>query len=75
MLQVMKERDNSKPIASSVIQLDDAYWGGKKHHGRRGGDATGKLPFRRHCTGENWEKNHISLPHHMWRRMLLALCF
>ena len=40
--QVMKERDDSKPIASSVIQLDNAYWGGKKRDGR---SATGKLPF------------------------------
>jgi transposase-like protein len=43
--QVMKERDDSKPITSSVIQLDDAYWGGKKRDGRRGRGATGKLPF------------------------------
>lgn len=43
--QVMKERDDSKPIASSIIQLDDAYWGGKKRDGRRGRGATGKLPF------------------------------
>lgn len=43
--QVMKERDDSKPISSAVIQLDDAYWGGKKRDGRRGRGATGKLPF------------------------------
>jgi len=43
--QVMKERDDSKPIASCIIQLDDAYWGGKKHDGRRGRGATRKLPF------------------------------
>jgi len=43
--QVMKERDDSKPIASSIIQLDDAYWGGKKRDGHRGRGATGKLPF------------------------------
>jgi len=43
--QVMKERDDSKPIASCLVQLDDAYWGGKKRDGRRGRGATGKLPF------------------------------
>ncbi len=43
--QVMKERDDSKPISASVIQIDDAYWGGKKRDGRRGRGATGKVPF------------------------------
>lgn len=43
--QVMKERDDSKPIACCFIQLDDAYWGGKKRDGIRGRGATGKLPF------------------------------
>lgn len=42
--QVMKERDDSKPL-TSVIQLDDAYWGGKKNDGQRGRGATGKIPF------------------------------
>lgn len=27
LLQVMKERDDNKPL-SGIIQLDDAYWGG-----------------------------------------------
>ena len=43
--QVMKERDDSKPISASFIQMDDAYWGGKKRDGRRGRGATGKIPF------------------------------
>lgn len=43
--QVMKERDDSKPISAILVQLDDAYWGGKKHDGRRGRGATGKIPF------------------------------
>ncbi len=43
--QVMKERDDSTPITSSIIRVDDAYWGGKKRDGRRGRGATGKLPF------------------------------
>mgnify|MGYP001827663962 FL=1 len=42
--QVMKLRDDSKPLAG-FIQLDDSYWGGKKHDGNRGRGATGKLPF------------------------------
>ena len=42
--QVMKERDDSKQL-TSFIQIDDAYWGGKKHDGKRGRGATGKIPF------------------------------
>jgi len=43
--QVMKERDDSKPLDAEYIQVDDAYWGGKKRDGRRGRGATGKIPF------------------------------
>jgi len=42
---VMKMRDDSKPISANLIQIDDAYWGGKKRDGRRGRGATGKIPF------------------------------
>ena len=42
--QVMKERDDSKQL-SRYIQIDDSYWGGKKHDGQRGRGATGKIPF------------------------------
>jgi transposase-like protein len=42
--QVMKLRDDSKQL-SGFVQLDDSYWGGKKHDGNRGRGATGKLPF------------------------------
>ncbi len=42
--QVMKERDDAQPL-SSYVQLDDAYWGGKKRDGKRGRGATGKIPF------------------------------
>ena len=42
--QVMKERDDSKPL-THFIQIDDAYWGGKKRDGVRGRGATGKIPF------------------------------
>ncbi len=30
----MKERDDSKPLDTEYIQVDDAYWGGKKHFPR-----------------------------------------
>jgi len=43
--QVMKERDDSKPLDAAYIQVDDAYWGGKKRDGKRGRGATGKIPF------------------------------
>ena len=42
--QVMKEKDDIKQL-TAYIQLDDAYWGGKKRDGKRGRGATGKTPF------------------------------
>jgi transposase-like protein len=42
--QAMKERDDSKPL-ENIVQVDDAYWGGKKRDGKRGRGATGKIPF------------------------------
>lgn len=44
LMQVMKERDDSKPL-SGHIQIDDVYWGGEKHGGKRGRGASGKTPF------------------------------
>lgn len=44
LLQVMKERDDSQPL-SGFVQLDDAYWGGERHGGKRGRGAPGKTPF------------------------------
>jgi transposase-like protein len=42
--QTMKERDDARPL-SGEIQLDDAYWGGKKRDGKRGRGASGKTPL------------------------------
>ena len=44
LLQVMKERDDSKPLSGN-IQIDDVYWGGERHGGKRGRGAAGKTPF------------------------------
>ena len=44
LMQVMKERDDTRPLGGSV-QLDDAYWGGERHGGKRGRGAPGKTPF------------------------------
>ncbi|RDH90932.1 MAG: IS1595 family transposase [endosymbiont of Lamellibrachia luymesi] len=44
LLQVMKERDDGKPL-SGAIQVDDAYWGGEHNGGKRGRGAEGKTPF------------------------------
>jgi len=44
LMQVMKERDDSK-LLSGNIQIDDVYWGGEKHGGKRGRGASGKTPF------------------------------
>lgn len=44
LLQVMKERDDARPLLG-IIQLDDVYWGGERHGGKRGRGAPGKTPF------------------------------
>ena len=43
LMQVMKERESTKPLAGS-IQLDDAFWGGRRR-GKRGRGARGKTPL------------------------------
>lgn len=44
LMQVMKERDDSKPL-SGFIQMDDAYWGGEFRGGKRGRGSPNKIPF------------------------------
>ena len=44
LMQVMKERDDSQPL-TGIIQMDDAYWGGERHGGKRGRGAPHKVPF------------------------------
>jgi transposase-like protein len=44
LMQVMKERDDNKPL-SGTIQVDDAYWGGEFNGGKRGRGAEHKTPF------------------------------
>jgi hypothetical protein len=43
LMQVMKERDARRPLAG-IVQLDDAYWGGKRP-GKGGRGASGKTPL------------------------------
>jgi len=44
IMQVMKERVDSKPLAG-IIQLDDVYWGGERRGGKRGRGSENKVPF------------------------------
>ena len=44
LMQVMMERDNSWQL-SGHVQVDDAYWGGERHGGRRGRGSENKAPF------------------------------
>lgn len=44
LMQVMKERDDGKPL-SGTIQLDDVYWGGEFRGGKRGRGSPNKKPF------------------------------
>ena len=48
LLQVMKERIDSQPLMG-FIELDDAYWGGQRHGGKRGCGAKGKTPVIAGC--------------------------
>lgn len=43
LAQVMMERDSQKPLSEN-IEMDDAYWGGKKK-GKRGRGSENKTPF------------------------------
>lgn len=43
--QAMKNSDEASVLPGFIVQLDDAYWGGKRHDGSRGRGATGKTPF------------------------------
>lgn len=42
--QVMKNHDDHLQL-TGIIQVDDAYMGGKKHDGKKGRGASGKTPF------------------------------
>ena len=44
LAQVMMERDVQKPLSGN-IEIDDAYWGGKKKNGKRGRGSENKTPF------------------------------
>ena len=44
LMQVMKERDDTRPLGGWV-QLDDAYWGAERRGGKCGRGAPGKTPF------------------------------
>ena len=44
LMQVMKERDDTKPLRG-LIQVDDAFWGGERRGGKRGRGAPAKSPF------------------------------
>ena len=48
LMQVMKERDGTRPLGGWV-QLDGAYWGGERHGGKRGRGTPGKTAVR--CCG------------------------
>ena len=44
LMQVMKERDDTRPLGDWV-QLDDAYWGAERRGGKTRRGAPGKTPF------------------------------
>ncbi len=44
LMQAMKERDDSRPLGGRV-ELDDAYWGGRRSGGKTGRGSPGKSEF------------------------------
>jgi len=44
-MHAMLEAENCQPLGERV-ELDEAYWGGKRRGGKRGRGAPGKYPFR-----------------------------
>lgn len=44
VMQVMKEHDGAQPL-TGIIQIDDVYWGGEQHGGKRGRGSSNKTPF------------------------------
>lgn len=44
LMQAMLERENRQPLTGR-IEVDDAYWGGKRRGGKRGRGAPGKQSF------------------------------
>lgn len=44
LMQAMKENDDKQPL-ENIVQLDDAYWGGKDKGGKRGRGSKKKTPF------------------------------
>ena len=44
VMQAMKERDDSKPLAG-FVQIDDVYWGGRQTGGKRGRGSSNKKAF------------------------------
>ena len=44
IMQVMKERDDSQPL-TGIVQIDDAYYGGELHGGKRARGSENKIPF------------------------------
>ena len=44
IMQVMKERDDQR-LLSGTVQIDDVYYGGERHSGKRGRGSENKTPF------------------------------
>jgi len=44
IMQVMKEQDDKRKL-SGKVQIDDAYYGGERHGGKRGRGSENKIPF------------------------------
>lgn len=61
LMQTMKESDDRRKL-SYIVQLDDAYWGGKGKGGKRGRGAANKVPFVAAISmNKNYEPIHMRM--------------
>ncbi len=47
-MQVMKGRDDKRQL-SGIVQIDDVYYGGELHGGKRGRGSENKIPLLPQC--------------------------
>jgi hypothetical protein len=59
IMHLMKEHDDTKAL-EGFIQIDDVYWGGEQHGGKRGRGSDNKTPFVA-TVALNEEGNPISM--------------
>lgn len=61
LMQTMLEQENARQL-TGLVQIDDAYWGGRRRGKKRGRGASGKTPFVAAVqTDQHGHPRHMSL--------------